>query len=100
MPDDSHPVPPSPVADARATVLAYHERTKHRLERYAAGPETLDWSAQPDPFRHYEGAERRSLALTADALATLQRARRIALANGLAHVYTGNVHDREGGATA
>lgn len=70
MPDDSHPVPPSPVADARATVLAYHERTKHRLERYAAGPETLDWSAQPDPFRHYEGAERRSLALTADALAT------------------------------
>ncbi|MBS0444272.1 MAG: AmmeMemoRadiSam system radical SAM enzyme [Proteobacteria bacterium] len=36
----------------------------------------------------------------ATPLATLQRARRIALANGLAHVYTGNVHDREGGATA
>ena len=35
----------------------------------------------------------------ATPLATLQRARRIALANGLAHVYTGNVHDREGGAT-
>jgi len=30
---------------------------------------------------------------------TLQRARRIALGNGLAHVYTGNVHDREGGTT-
>jgi pyruvate formate lyase activating enzyme len=31
--------------------------------------------------------------------ATLARARRIALANGLRHVYTGNVHDREGGST-
>ena len=32
-------------------------------------------------------------------LATLQRARRIALAAGLRYVYTGNVHDREGDAT-
>ncbi|WP_407277836.1 AmmeMemoRadiSam system radical SAM enzyme [Aromatoleum evansii] len=31
--------------------------------------------------------------------ATLTRARRIALAEGLKHVYTGNVHDREGGIT-
>jgi len=31
--------------------------------------------------------------------ATLTRARRIALANGLVHVYTGNVHDRAGGTT-
>ncbi|MBS0544452.1 MAG: AmmeMemoRadiSam system radical SAM enzyme [Proteobacteria bacterium] len=31
--------------------------------------------------------------------ATLTRARRIALANGLKHVYTGNVHDVEGGTT-
>jgi pyruvate formate lyase activating enzyme len=31
--------------------------------------------------------------------ATLSRARRIALANGLHFVYTGNVHDREGGST-
>jgi len=30
---------------------------------------------------------------------TLTRARKIALDNGLRHVYTGNVHDREGGAT-
>jgi pyruvate formate lyase activating enzyme len=35
----------------------------------------------------------------ATPLATLQRARHIALANGLKHVYTGNVHDREGGST-
>jgi pyruvate formate lyase activating enzyme len=31
--------------------------------------------------------------------ATLTRARRMALANGLHFVYTGNVHDREGGST-
>jgi pyruvate formate lyase activating enzyme len=31
--------------------------------------------------------------------ATLTRARRIALANGLHYVYTGNVHDRKGGST-
>src|SRR2546429_1747848 len=31
--------------------------------------------------------------------ATLTRARHIALANGLHYVYTGNVHDREGGST-
>ncbi|QJD29185.1 SagB/ThcOx family dehydrogenase [Methylococcus geothermalis] len=51
-------------------VLAYHERTKHRLERYAAGPETLDWSAQPDPFRTFAGAERILLPLLADGLTT------------------------------
>ncbi len=32
-------------------------------------------------------------------LATLRRARAIARANGLLHVYTGNVHDEEGGTT-
>lgn len=31
--------------------------------------------------------------------ATLTRARRIAMGNGLRYVYTGNVHDREGGST-
>ncbi|WP_367025724.1 SagB/ThcOx family dehydrogenase [Methylococcus sp. ANG] len=51
-------------------ILAYHERTKHRLERYAAGPETLDWSAQPDPFRTFEGADRILLPLLADGLDT------------------------------
>ncbi len=38
------------------TVLDYHQRTKHHLDRYAAGPGTLDWDAQPDPFRHWAGA--------------------------------------------
>lgn len=37
------------------TLLNYHNRTKHRLERYAQGPESLDWDDQPDPFRRYSG---------------------------------------------
>ena len=36
--------------------MRYHERTKHHFNRYAAGPEGLDWANQPDPFRRYEGA--------------------------------------------
>jgi len=37
-------------------VRAYHERTKHHLERYANGPPYLDWAQQPDPFRRFAGA--------------------------------------------
>ncbi|MDI1310414.1 MAG: SagB family peptide dehydrogenase [Methylotenera sp.] len=37
-----------------ATVRAYHQRTKHQFTAYAQGPETLDWDAQPAPFRHFE----------------------------------------------
>ncbi|HTP41892.1 MAG TPA: nitroreductase, partial [Nitrospiria bacterium] len=37
-------------------VLAYHEATKHHLNRYARGPGGLDWANQPDPFRRYDGA--------------------------------------------
>lgn len=51
-----------------AQILAYHERAKHRLERYAAGPETLDWSAQPNPFRESANAPRIHLPLAADQL--------------------------------
>jgi len=49
-------------------VRAYHERTKHRLDGYARGPETIDWSSPPDPFRHYEGCARVILPLAADGL--------------------------------
>ncbi|OYY92684.1 MAG: hypothetical protein B7Y41_14870 [Hydrogenophilales bacterium 28-61-23] len=37
------------------TVRAYHQRTKHQFERYAEGPGSLDWDAQPDPFRTWAG---------------------------------------------
>lgn len=56
-------------ADARAVVRNYHQRTKHHLQRYAAGPETLDWDAQPDPFRRYAGAPLLALPLQADDVA-------------------------------
>ena len=55
---------------AAAVAQSYHERTKHRLNGYAAGPDTLDWDAQPDPFRRYVGAPLTSLPLKADELAT------------------------------
>ena len=45
-------------------VRRYHLQTKHRFEQYANGPETLDWSMQPNPFRHYEGAQRIQLPLS------------------------------------
>ena len=51
-------------------VLAYHARTKHSLTRYAAGPETLDWDMQPNPFREFAGCARTDLELGADRLAT------------------------------
>jgi SagB-type dehydrogenase family enzyme len=50
--------------------FAYHKRTKHSLERYAAGPETLDWDDQPNPFREFAGAPRTALPFTTDELET------------------------------
>ncbi len=38
------------------TVLAYHERSKHRPGRYAASLGYLDWASQPNPFRSHAGA--------------------------------------------
>ncbi|MDD2885440.1 MAG: nitroreductase family protein [Dechloromonas sp.] len=45
---------------------AYHARTKHRFEAFAEGPGQLDWDAQPAAFRHYPGAPRLELPLSAD----------------------------------
>jgi SagB-type dehydrogenase family enzyme len=39
-----------------ATVLAYHDRTKHSFQRFAPALGYLDWATQPDPFRRYAGA--------------------------------------------
>lgn len=44
-------------------VRAYHERSKHHLDRYAPGPGDLDWATQPDPFRHFAGAPELDLPL-------------------------------------
>jgi SagB-type dehydrogenase family enzyme len=39
------------------SIANYHDRTKHSLQRYARGPETLDWDDQPNPFRRFDGCE-------------------------------------------
>jgi len=52
-------------SDSRlAIVRGYHERTKHRLDAYAHGPEYLDWDSQPDPFRRYADTSVVQLPLT------------------------------------
>ena len=38
------------------TVFAYHERTKHHPQRFAASLGYMDWDTQPNPFRRFEGA--------------------------------------------
>lgn len=54
-------------------VSAYHERSKHYLDRYAAGPQALDWDDQPAPFRRFAGCETLSLPLLADNLSSTWR---------------------------
>jgi SagB-type dehydrogenase family enzyme len=55
------------MSDSLDTVLAYHQRSKHHFQRYAAGPHGLDWANQPDPFRTFAGATRLELPLLAQA---------------------------------
>lgn len=38
-------------------ITDYHQRTKHSLQYYAKGPETLDWDDQPSPFRYFDGCK-------------------------------------------
>lgn len=42
--------------DPLDVVHHYHQRTKHRPDRYAASLGYLDWASQPDPFRRFDGA--------------------------------------------
>ncbi|MGB5563203.1 MAG: SagB/ThcOx family dehydrogenase [Sedimenticolaceae bacterium] len=44
------------MTEALDTVLAYHQRTKHRFQGYAAGPDGLDWANQPAAFRWFSGS--------------------------------------------
>ena len=52
----------------------YHNRTKHSLERYAAGPAALDWDDQPEAFRWFTGCPQITLPLVADSINTLYAA--------------------------
>lgn len=49
-------------SEAVAAVRGYHERSKHRFDAYAPGPETIDWSDQPEPFRRFAGCAKIPLA--------------------------------------
>ncbi|MGA7750807.1 MAG: SagB/ThcOx family dehydrogenase [Gallionella sp.] len=52
--------------DSLDTILAYHQRTKHHLNRYAAGPGGLDRKNQPDLFRNFTSSPQLELPLLAD----------------------------------
>ena len=53
-------------ADRVDAAIGYHDRTKHRLHRYARSPGYLDWANQPDPFRRYAGAAKYLLPFSDD----------------------------------
>jgi nitroreductase len=55
--------------DPADTVMAYHRRTMHRLDGYARGPGTLDWDAQPDPWRTWRNTSSLRLPLVSDGVA-------------------------------
>lgn len=66
-------------SSAEEIVRHYHECTSHRFEAYAAGPDALDWDAQPSPFRHFKNTQEYCLPPFAsatdnpDLLAALKR---------------------------
>ncbi|MCU7938303.1 MAG: SagB family peptide dehydrogenase [gamma proteobacterium symbiont of Bathyaustriella thionipta] len=52
-----------PVESALQTILLYHQQTKHHFQRYASGPDGLDWKNQPEAFRTFEGCAELELPL-------------------------------------
>lgn len=49
--------------NALQTILAYHQQTKHHFQRYASGPDGLDWKNQPEAFRTFTGCTELELPL-------------------------------------
>ena len=49
--------------NALQTILAYHQQTKHHFQRYASGPDGLDWNSQPKAFRTFEACTKLELPL-------------------------------------
>lgn len=48
------------------TIFEYHDATKHHYHRSARSLGYMDWTNQPEPFRHYEGRSPISLPLLED----------------------------------
>lgn len=56
------------MSNAIARIRAYHKVTKHSFSGYAPSPGFLDWDAQPNPFRRYDGAPLFALPLQKECL--------------------------------
>ena len=48
---------------SKISVTNYHQRSKHRLQKYANGPDGLDWATQANPFREFSGCPQIALPL-------------------------------------
>jgi SagB-type dehydrogenase family enzyme len=59
-----------PARDPLAIVREYHDRTKHRFNRFARSLGYLDWATQPEPFRSFNGCRRVDLVAPLRAAAT------------------------------
>jgi len=55
-------------------VLEYHQRTKHKPNKYASGPEFLDWELQPNPYRIFDEIEKIPLPLDLSSVNTTYNA--------------------------
>ncbi|MGO9945157.1 MAG: nitroreductase family protein [Rhodoblastus sp.] len=87
-PHEATPCPAPPKNLSAETAIAYHNRTKHRFNGYAPGPETLDWDTQPNPFREFAGAERVELPLAPENIDTTPELNRASL-GALLHLAMG-----------
>jgi len=56
------------LATATDIIFSYHQDSKHHLNAYAKGPDTIDWSAQPVAFRHYSNTAVIDLPFIKDSL--------------------------------
>ncbi|NLX18904.1 MAG: SagB/ThcOx family dehydrogenase [Desulfobulbus sp.] len=61
-------------AESKEFVRQYHLRTKHHFERYAPGPDRLDWAIEPVSFRRFIGTPYTRLPMWAADLRTVRYA--------------------------
>jgi SagB-type dehydrogenase family enzyme len=47
-----------PARDPGSAVDAFHDQSKHHVNRFARSSGYLDWATQPNPFRSFDGAPR------------------------------------------
>lgn len=52
------------------SVTDYHQRSKHHLQKYANGPDGLDWATQANPFREFSSCPQIALPLATQQFKT------------------------------